>query len=423
MLTVILSAASITLCIIGPMPAAKAQINLPTEATESSSTPDDLRERLRRLQEGAQAASESPVPDYFDGRARFPTLGSTIFDAQLARYLAYVEAVGTPDVLIVGSSRALQGIDPTELRYRLSVEGYDNLKVYNFGVNGATAQVVNFIVSELLPGELPEVIVWGDGSRAFNEGRRDRTWESLLSSAGYQSVLRGEKPAVADSRSADSADSTDSVVRSGGSLTVMEDGDLEGADLEDGDLEPDADEPIRLNIEQLGIDRLGFVAVRDRFNPAIYYRQFARVQGRYDGAYSSFTLGGSQSEALAQLAAFLSTRESQLIFVNLPLSDSYLDSYRLRYENRFKDFLVAQRDRHGFELIDLLTQWRSQPELFADPSHINQYGAAAIAQQLARHSTFLLTIDPAINPAIDPAINPAIDPVRQNDIEPSSMTF
>ncbi|MEO1446770.1 MAG: hypothetical protein AAFV46_11170 [Cyanobacteria bacterium J06635_11] len=38
-------------------------------------------------------------------------------------------------------------------------------------------------------------------------------------------------------------------------------------------------------------------------------------------------------------------------------------------------------------MIDLLTQWQDQPELFADPSHINQDGAAAIAKQLAQNST------------------------------------
>ncbi len=147
--------------------------------------------------------------------------------------------------------------------------------------------------------------------------------------------------------------------------------------------------------------------MRDRFNPTTYYREFAKVHGRYDGAYSPFVLAGPQSEALAQLATHVRTQESQLIFVNLPLSSSYLDSYRLYHENQFQDFLSEQSDRYGFEVVDLLTQWESQPELFADPSHINQYGAAAIAQQLARSSILLS----------------AIGAEAQTDAQSSQLTF
>ncbi len=222
-----LAVLSVALSSLFPTSAVRAQA-LPT-ADQASPTPT-LRDRLQRLQEGAETMPEPSTPDTSSDTLRFPTLGSTIFDVQLSRYLSYVEAVGTPDILIVGSSRSLQGIDPTELRYRLSVEGYDDLKVYNFSVNGATAQTINFLVSELLPGELPRVIVWGDGSRAFNNGRRDRTWQSLTASAGYQSVLRGEKPSVEPATIDDGSEADGGseavVVRSDVLLTVVED-DLE----------------------------------------------------------------------------------------------------------------------------------------------------------------------------------------------------
>ena len=123
-----------------------------------------------------------------------PSLGSDVFDSQLAGYFSYVATMGTPDVLIVGSSRALQGIDPQVMQQALAGRGYPNLKVFNFSVNGATAQVVNFVIRELLPAPLPAVIVWGDGSRAFNDGRRDRTWESVTASPGYQAIRSGALP-------------------------------------------------------------------------------------------------------------------------------------------------------------------------------------------------------------------------------------
>ncbi len=408
----VLATLSASLCGVGLETAAVAQGVVPSvlpsteREIEQEVTGQDLRERLERLREGAEAMPELPVSERgtTGSAVRFPSLGSAVFDAQLAGYQDYVDAVGAPDILIVGSSRALQGIDPTELRYRLSVQGYDDLKVYNFSVNGATAQVVNFVVGELLPGDLPRLIVWGDGSRAFNDGRRDRTWESLVASPGYQAVRRGEKPAVAIDNSQqrseraialESEPDNPVILRSGVTLTLVE----------IAETETNADE----------IDRLGFSAVGDRFDPAIYYREFAKVQGRYDGAYSPFVLAGRQAEALEQLATFVNQQGSQLIFVNLPLSASYLDAHRLYYENQFQDFLATQGDRAGFEVIDLLTQWQGQPELFADPSHINQYGAAAIAQQLARTATVLSSLQSAAPEPIEP------DLIELNLVEPNSV--
>ncbi|MGB3293869.1 MAG: hypothetical protein WBB01_12855 [Phormidesmis sp.] len=303
----------------------------------------------------------------------FPSLGSDLFDVQLAGYLSYVATVGTPDILIVGSSRALQGIDPQVLQQTLAGQGYPDLKVYNFSVNGATAQVVNFVLSELLP-TLPAVIVWGDGSRAFNEGRRDRTWESIMASAGYRAVRAGENPAAGlggeAAEPAADADDIFSRLRAANAVTS------------------------RSGLPELtgNVDALGFAAVSDRFSPQAYYQQFPKVSGRYDGAYEGFALNGAQRDALGGLADFVAAQDSQLFFVNLPLSDSYLDSARQRYEGQFQQFLQAQSAAHGFEVIDLLTQWQGRVELFADPSHINQAGAAAIAVQLARHPDVLAAI-------------------------------
>ena len=102
--------------------------------------------------------------------------------------------------------------------------------------------------------------------------------------------------------------------------------------------------------------------------------------------------------ALAQVAETAARQNSQLIFVNLPLSDSYLDDFRLHYEDRFQQFLRAESDFHGFEVVDLLQAWQGQPDLFADPSHINQHGAAAIAAQLAFEPKFLLALRTQFEP-------------------------
>ncbi len=327
-----------------------------------------LREYLQHLIDAQQHTEQlSPA-------AGTPSFGSALFDAQLAGYLSYLATEGTPDVLIVGSSRALQGIDPTVMQQTLASQGHRDIKVFNFSVNGATAKVVNFVLRELLPQPLPEVIIWGDGSRAFNDGRRDRTWESLAASPGYRAIQSGERPAALFLAA--------QVNPTRSSLSAV---------------------PNSLN-------SLGFSAISDRFVPQTYYQQVRRVNGRYDSAYSPFTLSGDQTTALQQAATFSANQGAQLIFVNLPLSDSYLDDFRRYYERQFQQFLQTQSAAHGFEVVDLLTHWKTQTVLFADPSHINQLGAAAIATQLAQNPTVLTAINRAANQLVN---QPADQPVNQ----------
>ncbi len=322
-----------------------------------------LREYLRHLIDAQQHT------ELLSSAAGIPSFGSALFDAQLAGYLSYLATEGTPDVLIVGSSRALQGIDPTAMQQALASQGHGDIKVFNFSVNGATAKVVNFVLRELLPQPLPGVIIWGDGSRAFNDGRRDHTWEILAASPGYRAIQAGERPVALFLAAQSNAQSNRA--RS-----------------------PLAPVPNRL-------DSLGFSAVSDRFVPQTYYQRVRQVSGRYDGAYSPFSLSGEQTSALQQVADFSAEQGAQLIIVNLPLSGSYLDDFRQYYERQFQQFLQTQSAAGGFAVIDLLTQWKSQTALFADPSHINQLGAAAIATQLAQHSIVLA----AINRSVDQPIN------------------
>ena len=367
--------------------------SIPPESPSRIVAQRQMRGYLQRLS-AAQQRTEQASPS-----SGLPSLGSDVFDAQLAGYLSYVATVGTPDVLIVGSSRALQGIDPQAMQQALQGAGHEGLKVFNFSVNGATAQVINFMLSDLLPKPLPAVIVWGDGSRAFNDGRRDRTWESLLSSPGYQAIRSGTPPSALFSQTPMASSVSLAATNRVGVRSPL----------------PDPSE---------NFDALGFLSVGDRFTPQAYYQQFPQVNGRYDGAYSPFQLYGAQTTALASLAGLAKAQNSQLIFVNLPLSGSYLDDYRLYYEGQFQQFLRAQSSALGFDVVDLLTQWRDNSALFADPSHINQEGAAAIAAQLAQNPTVLSALgnQPIVEPIVEqPSVeeSPVEQPVEQPDEQPA----
>ena len=86
---------------------------------------------------------------------------------------------------MIGSSRALRGVDPAALRQALDISGHEDLSVFNFGVNGATAQVVDLTIRRVLePHQLPRLIVWADGARAVNSGRTDVTFNAIAASEG-----------------------------------------------------------------------------------------------------------------------------------------------------------------------------------------------------------------------------------------------
>ncbi|OCQ94926.1 hypothetical protein BCR12_15155 [Limnothrix sp. P13C2] len=344
-------------------------------------------------------------------RARW---GSPRLESQLRLYRQYLATHGQPpDLLIVGSSRSLQGIDPTVLARSLSTTLRRPVRVFNFGINGATAQVVRWLLMDLFPPDwLPRVVVWGDGSRAFNSGRIDRTFASIAASEGFRQLAmaraRGGHPwSVARWRESPWGRSVNGLP----SLTLNS-STYPGAalmpGLMPGWLQRQPPLPLRPEPE---LDRLGFLADLRRFAPDRYYQQFPKVPGRYDDMYSGFQLaGGVQDRAARQLITFARSRGIRLSFVNLPLSQDYLDPARLTYEREFQTYLAQLRDQ-GLIVQDWLLRWPDRHDYFADPSHINRYGAAAIALDLAQDAWLRWNLTPiAGRPA--PVLNGA--PNREN---------
>jgi hypothetical protein len=297
----------------------------------------------------------------------FPSFNSQRLDQELKLYLQYLRTHGKPDILIMGSSRSLQGIDPAALEEALIAQGQGELKVYNFGINGATAQVMNLLVQEvLLPEQLPKLIIWGDGSRAFNSGRPDRTYQQITASAGYQRLGQGERPIPSRTLA---WEVPTFVTRANKSLAAS-------AAIA-------AENPIATDLTEQG-----FQTVTEQYDPDSYYQRFPSVAGQFDADYYNFTLGGVQSAATASLAQFAQTQGITLLFVNLPLTRDYLDTVRRNYENEFQRHMWQLAGQEGFMFRNL----SQQPELmkngyFADPSHINQHGARAVALHLAADRT------------------------------------
>jgi hypothetical protein len=397
----------------------------PASANTSNNQPTDLPSS-----DPAPLISPDMMLTFADG-SPYPTFNSQQFDQKIALYHQRLVESGPPDVLIVGSSRALRGIDPEELRRSLAKLGYSDVEVFNFGVNGATAQVVNLILQQVLtPDQLPKLLLWADGARAFNSGGVDVTYDGIITSEGYRQLLNGALPSPTSSSYRFAGSRSGTAPQAGGIATTLT-ANYQSFDrwlsqrvgavstvYQERDrlkslfqqqvsaLLPETESAPAIGVmteteplggEQQGnpqpatadtqslMDFDGFLPLSVRFNPATYYQEYARVPGDYDSDYESFRIAGNQAEALQSLLQFTQSRKIPIVFVNLPLTQEYLDPVRAGYEQEFKQYMLELSvSQPGFIFKDLGQLWLDQHDYFSDPSHLNRYGAYEISDRLAQ---------------------------------------
>ncbi|MDB9314584.1 D-alanyl-lipoteichoic acid biosynthesis protein DltD [Spirulina sp. CS-785/01] len=356
-------------------------------------------------------------------RSNNPGFNNPLLEEKLALYQARVKQSGPPDILIVGSSRALRGIDPTVLKQEIverrraetpadeSVsETVAELEVFNFGINGATAQVVDFVVRQLLTtDQLPQLVIWADGARAFNSGRPDLTFEAITSSRGYRQVEKGRFPrqknplypegdqvdlslgALSETLSEGYQEANGWFSEALGEFSALYQRRDRAKTWLTTQLSSPLPTPAEINLEDLDteitatedIDHDGFLALDLRFDPDTYYRSHPKVTGAYDQDYDSFALAGQQYEAFQNLMGYLNRHEVEVLFVNLPLTNEYLDPVRSKYEQEFQEHMRAAEDRYGLKFRNLAQRWQNRHYYFSDPSHLNQYGARRVSSHLA----------------------------------------
>lgn len=305
----------------------------------------------------------------------------------------------SPEVLIVGSSRALRGIDPSILEKTLISKGYKDISVFNLGIDGATAKVVNLQITQILSRpQLPRLIIWADGLRAFNSGRTDLTYDEIAASTGYkqlQETLKnnGSNPELASTNNTSDAKALNPVTQAINTLfaTSTKRPEIRASVVKSFD----RNTHMLSNSEALlastmpstatALDSKGFVAFDVTFEPNIYFQKFPQVPGDYDLDYRNFEPSGAQFDAFANVVDFCRRNNIELLVVNMPLHATYLDGIRTRYEATFNRRMEELALREGFTYLDISQAIQNQAELFSDPSHLNKQGAIVIAKMLAQN--------------------------------------
>ncbi|NES02463.1 MAG: DUF1574 domain-containing protein [Okeania sp. SIO2F4] len=351
---------------------------------------------------------QTPTEETLDEKANselttYPTFNSTQLDEQLIRYQQYLEVEKKPpDILIVGSSRALRGVNPTVLEESLANSGYPDLRIYNFGVNGATAQVVDLIVRQILPPEqLPQLIIFADGVRALNSGKVDRTFDIIASSEGYEQVDAGTF-IIGDNISETSVN-----YRINKYKQIFKNIEKKAEEISVTYQQRDRLKSLIISIinnpknwnfwhqqehqalaaeDSLELDKFqanGFLPISIKFEPENYYQNYAKVSGDYDADYADFQLTGKQTTALKNLLQYTKSIGINFVFVNMPLTTAYLDEVRTAYEQKFQEYMQQLSGEYAFVFRDLSSAWPETYGNFSDPSHLNLYGAIAVSQTLA----------------------------------------
>jgi hypothetical protein len=333
---------------------------------------------------------------------------NTLLETKLERYREICSKEGVPDILIVGSSRALRGIDPEIIRQRAIEKGIANPRIYNFGINGATAQTVDFLLTKLLPADrLPKLVIWADGARAFNSGRIDRTYNALALSSGFKQIVafdpqagNGLVPTIA--RAQASLQQTYSQVdffldrRIASVSPTYEQRDRfklwmqastpqwhfsHAADSSSAPVYAASESNYPL-IDDRDVRPDGFLPVKLQFDPNTYYKKFVKVIGKDDSDYANFNFNGNQQVAFDRVVKMLQSRQIPLVFVNMPLTDIYLDGDRRPLEQQFKTYLQTKQESGEIVFIDLVGTATTEYTNYSDPSHVNGLGATAISNYL-----------------------------------------
>ena len=111
------------------------------------------------------------------------------FEMQVGNLQRYVEKNGAPDCFIIGTSQPLRGIDPPVFSETLKAQSGEDLRCYNFSVNGSNLVTTALLTRYLLEKYDPRLLVLGTSFLDYTEEREKRTEVRFESSDWLQTQM------------------------------------------------------------------------------------------------------------------------------------------------------------------------------------------------------------------------------------------
>lgn len=113
----------------------------------------------------------------------------TEFETKWFKLQDYVEENGGVDVILLGNSMVNTGIDPSVLVTRYKSLTGEDLRVFNFGIEGLTVAPLSSLAQVLVDTYHPKTIILFTEMRDYIAGNGDETAEEFLSNAWIQQQL------------------------------------------------------------------------------------------------------------------------------------------------------------------------------------------------------------------------------------------
>jgi hypothetical protein len=306
------------------------------------------------LAELAAAAVEPHLP----APQLWPTTQAAAKAAQISN-LAPIESI---DVVFLGSSVVVQGVDP--IAFNNASEG---LTGYNAALDGASMRSVELWAREVVfPAFDPGIVVIGVTTRDLNDGgvNQEEFFRGLEASKGLQGF------------------------RSDGGLSELLERLADSSALLR--IRPHLRQPGKLAEQLLGRDDESdqppgpYGAAESQGSLGYQYSDAWRDLWR-NRHFNDYAIGQSEWEALQRIVGAAEDEGRQVIVVEMPVHDDYLDLQpdgEAGLSNAHA-LLAEIESRPLVELVSLTDVF--QPEFFRDPAHLNEAGAELLGIALADH--------------------------------------
>ena len=287
-----------------------------------------------------------------------PADGST--EAARWRY-AYAQA--TPTVLVMGDSRAVIDLSPTEIRNSVQAQAGGDISVLSIASYGSSAEHAYLMLTEVVLKSVPspELVLLNVSDVALN----DRTWIGTppLNLRGLSRPLAPETWRSAPGRAA-VLETLSGLVRLRHRSRLTVEGRwpnyIRGSETYD----------------------CGGSVWHDKMRPEALQQQFSKSRDEY---LVDFCPDGVQGDYLLRLLRQARAAGVHLVLVITPVTEQYLSAFPAPGDaQRFVDFVHAAGAAHGVPVLDYYRTAELEDEHYFDLHHTNAEGTALFSRLVTR---------------------------------------